>query len=169
MGQPRVPPRCRPRPTPHRRRSRRSLTSRYSSLPFRPSARAGVPTMPSADSYLPVSKDFPALRPNGSQAGLPGSVFTPSVHQRRIDKTRPPGGEDFVVPCPRVPSVSRLVSGSCASPRPCAPRCFQTPPRGDALAVHCSFGFPRLERGLTPLGVKTCPAHTAQAERRGGC
>jgi hypothetical protein len=48
--------------------------------------------------------------------------------------------EDFAVPCPRVPSVSRLLSGSCASPRTFAPRCLQTPPRGDALALPLSFG-----------------------------
>src|SRR5713226_4796630 len=48
--------------------------------------------------------------------------------------------EDLVVACPLVPNVPHLVSGSCSSPRPFAPRFLQTPPHGDALALHLSFG-----------------------------
>jgi hypothetical protein len=48
--------------------------------------------------------------------------------------------EDFGVACPLVPSVPHLVSGSCSSPRTFAPRCLQTPPHGDALALRLSFG-----------------------------
>jgi hypothetical protein len=53
-----------------------------------------------------------------------------------------------VVPCHLVPSISRLVSGSCASPRIFAPRFLQTPSRDDALALRFSFGRTCLERGL---------------------
>ena len=48
--------------------------------------------------------------------------------------------EDFVVACPLVPNVPHLISGSCPSPRTFVPRCLQTPPRGDALALPWSFG-----------------------------
>ena len=45
-----------------------------------------------------------------------------------------------MVACPLVPNVPHLVSGSCSSPRTCAPRFLQTPPHGDALALCLSFG-----------------------------
>jgi hypothetical protein len=48
--------------------------------------------------------------------------------------------EDFVVACPLVPGVPHLISGSCPSPRTFVPRCLQTPPHGDALALPWSFG-----------------------------
>src|SRR6266849_5085483 len=48
--------------------------------------------------------------------------------------------EDLVVACPLLPTVPHLVSGSCSSPRTFAPRFLQTPPHGDALALHLSFG-----------------------------
>jgi hypothetical protein len=48
--------------------------------------------------------------------------------------------EDFVVACPRVPNVPHLLSGSCPSPRTFVPRCLQTPPHGDVLALPLSFG-----------------------------
>jgi len=153
-------------PTPRRRPSRHATTGASSSRPFRPSARDRVPTRPSADSCLPLSEALASRSPTGQQAGLPGAVFTPAVPQRRIYTTRPQAVEDFVAPCPLVPSVARLVSGSCPSPRPFAPRCLQTPPRGDALALPFSFGLPSLERGLPPPSVKTCPAHTTKLTGR---
>src|SRR5919109_5445200 len=48
--------------------------------------------------------------------------------------------EDFAVACQLVPTVPHLILGSCPSPRTFAPRFLQTPPRGDALALHLSFG-----------------------------
>jgi hypothetical protein len=48
--------------------------------------------------------------------------------------------EDFAVACQLVPTVPHLLSGSCPSPRTFAPRVLQTPPHGDALALHWSFG-----------------------------
>jgi len=68
--------------------------------------------------------------------------------------------EDFVVACPLVPGLSRLVSGSCSSPRAFVPRFLQTPPHGDALALPLSFASTWLDRGLSPPSVETCPAHT---------
>jgi hypothetical protein len=48
--------------------------------------------------------------------------------------------EGCAVACPLAPAVPPRVSGSCPSPRTCVPRCLQTPPRGDALALPLSFG-----------------------------
>jgi hypothetical protein len=48
--------------------------------------------------------------------------------------------EDFAVACQLVPTVPHLISGSCPSSRTFAPRFLQTPPHGDALALHLSFG-----------------------------
>jgi hypothetical protein len=48
--------------------------------------------------------------------------------------------EDFTVACPLVPTGPPLVSGACPSPHTFVPRCLQTPPRGDALALPLSFG-----------------------------
>jgi hypothetical protein len=122
--------------------------------------------MPAADSCLPVSADLSALSPTRQQAGLPGEASTPSVHKRRIYKTRPQGVADFVVACPLVPSVSRLVSGSCASPRTFAPRFLQTPPRGDALALFLAFGCANTWRQDFHLASSVpCPAHTIRVER----
>src|SRR5215510_3063262 len=68
--------------------------------------------------------------------------------------------EDFVVACPLVLGLSRLVSGSYSSPRAFVPRFLQTPPRGDALALRLSFASTSLDRGLSPPSIETCPAHT---------
>jgi len=65
-----------------------------------------------------------------------------------------------VVACPLVPGVSRLLSGSWASPRVFVPRCLQPSPRDAARALPCSCGLPRLESGLAPPSTKTGPAHT---------
>ena len=58
----------------------------------------------------------------------------------RLIKHSPWWMEDFTVACPLVPTVPHLVSGSCPSPRTFVPRCLQTPPHGDALALPLSFG-----------------------------
>src|SRR5712691_10353104 len=68
--------------------------------------------------------------------------------------------EDLVVACPLVPGLSRLVSSSCSSPHAFVPRFLQTPPHGDALARRLSFASTRLDRGLSPPSIETCPAHT---------
>jgi hypothetical protein len=91
-------------------------------------------------------------------------AYLPCIGARFI-KYSPLWMEGFAVACQLAPTVPHLVSGSCPSPRTFVPRFLQTPPRGDALAVHLSFGLPGLDRGLTPPSVKTCPAHTTQAER----
>src|SRR5512134_188183 len=48
--------------------------------------------------------------------------------------------EGFAVTCPLAPDASRLISGFCSSPRSFGFSFFQTPPRGDALAVPLAFG-----------------------------
>jgi len=73
-------------PTPRRVPSRHSTAGDDSSLPFRPSARTSVHTMPPADSCLPVRDDLSSLSPTGQQAGLPRSAVIPSVHRRPIYK-----------------------------------------------------------------------------------
>src|SRR2546425_2702129 len=74
--------------------------------------------------------------------------------------------EDLVVACPLVPGLSRLVSGSCSSPRAFVSRFLQTPPHGDALALPLSFASTWLDRGLSPPSIETCPAHTPKLSRR---
>jgi hypothetical protein len=147
-----------------------STPGRSPSLAVRAFAQPSQATMPSADSCLPISGDPSSLSPVGPQAGLPGSVLVPSTPRRPIYQTPPQGVKDFVVACPLVPGVSRLLSGSCSSPRVFVPRFLQTSPRDDALALPFSFGLPCLERGLAPPSTKTCPAHTLRfsggAERR---
>jgi hypothetical protein len=65
--------------------------------------------------------------------------YLPCIGARFI-KHRPLWMEGFAVACQLAPTVPHLVSGSCPSPRTCVPRCLQTPPRGDALALPLSFG-----------------------------
>ena len=132
-----------------------------------PLHRAGLqhapraPTMPSTDFCGAVREDSSALSPlQGHTADLPGPPSSLLGIGACLIKHTPLWMEDFAVPCQLVPSVPPLVSGACPSPRTFAPRCLQTPPRGDALAVHFSFGLTRLNRGLVPPSVKTCPAHT---------
>ena len=68
----------------------RSTSGRHSSLPFRPSARSRVHTMPSADFCGAVREDYSPLSPQrGHLADLPWSAVIPSVHRRRIDQVRP--------------------------------------------------------------------------------
>jgi hypothetical protein len=57
-------PGARAGPTPRRMPSHRSTSGHDSSPPFRPSARAGVPTMPSADFCRAVREDCSALSPD---------------------------------------------------------------------------------------------------------
>src|SRR6266545_6983172 len=71
-----------------------------------------------------------------------------------------------MVACPLVPEPSRLISGSCSSPRAFVSRFLQTPPRGDALALPLSFASTWLDRGLSPPSVETCPAHTPRLSAR---
>jgi hypothetical protein len=48
--------------------------------------------------------------------------------------------EDFGVACPLVPSVPPLISGAWSSPRLFVPRCLQTLPHENALALPVSCG-----------------------------
>jgi len=73
-----------------------------------------------------------------------------------------------MVACPLVPTVPHLLSGSCSSPRTCAPRFLQTPPHGDALALRLSFGSTFTWTGDShPLAVRHA-RHTRPAITRRG-
>jgi hypothetical protein len=75
-------------------------------------------------------------------------------------KHTPPRMEDFAVPCPLVPGVPHLVSGSCSSPHIFGLGFLQTPPRGDALALLLAFGCAYTWHGdLHPVSSVPCPAH----------
>jgi hypothetical protein len=128
--------------TPRRMPSHRSTSSDSSSLPFRPSARSRVPTMPSADFCGAVREDSSTLSPayrDNQQISQGKTQSCPCVGAGFIKHTHP-RMEDFVVTYPLVPTVPHLISGSCPSPRTFVPRFLQTPPRGDALALPWSFG-----------------------------
>jgi hypothetical protein len=114
--------------------------------------RSGLPcvaagTMPSADSACAVGgvPTPPSQLPWHAPSQDSHEVSRGKSSSRRcIDagfiKHAPLWMEDFVVACPLVPGVPHLLSGSCSSPRTCAPRFLQTPPHGDALALRLSFG-----------------------------
>jgi hypothetical protein len=86
-------PDARDGPTSRRMRSQRSTSGGYSPPPFRPSARSGVPTMPSADFCEAIRKDCSPLSPEpGHPADLPRSAVIPSVHKRPIYKVQPSCG-----------------------------------------------------------------------------
>src|SRR5262249_17365331 len=67
----------------------------------------------------------------------------------------------------RSSDLGGLLSGCCSSGRGLAPRCLQTPPPGDALALRSHFPSIRLGRGLAPPGCRTCSAHDSTAPRWG--
>jgi hypothetical protein len=97
--------------------------------------------MPSADFCGVVREDCSALSPSQDTPQI--SRGKPSYRlgiRARLIKHSHVWMEDFAVACPLVPTVPHLLSGSCPSPRTFAPRCLQTPPRGDALAFPLSFG-----------------------------
>jgi hypothetical protein len=85
-------PGARSDPAPRRMPSHRATSGRHSSLPFRPSARSRVPTMPSADFCGAVREDCSTLSPAGHPADLPRSAVIPSVHRRRMYKAQPTCG-----------------------------------------------------------------------------
>jgi hypothetical protein len=131
-------------------------------LPFGPSLHPRGGTLPSADSSGALRQDcsspsrFPW--PATSQDSPEVSRGKPSS-RRCIDagfiKHAPLWMEDLVVACPLVPGVPHLLSGSCSSPRTCAPRFLQPPPHGDALALRLSFGSPHTWTGdFHPLAVR---------------
>src|SRR5665647_656192 len=71
--------------------------------------------------------------------------------------------EDLAVTCPLVPNASRLISGSCSSPRNFALGFLRTPPRDDALALWLTFGSTYTWcQDLHPTGFVPCTAHTLE-------
>jgi hypothetical protein len=95
-------------------------------------AVGGIPTPPSQFPWHATSQD--------SHEVSRGTAYSLPCIDAGFIKHVPVWIEDFVVACPLVPHVPHLVSGSCSSPRTCAPRFLQTPPHGDALALRLSFG-----------------------------
>lgn len=103
--------------------------------------------MPSADSSCavggipPPPSQFPwhATSQNSHEVSR-GKAYSLRCIDAGFIKHVPVWMEDLVVACPLVPNVPHLISGSCSSPRTCAPRFLQTPPHGDALALCLSFG-----------------------------
>ena len=143
--------------------SPRSTSGDDSSPPFGPSARSRCgsayplprlsalgcltslacagPTMPSADFCGAVREDSSALSPGQDTPQISRGKLP---YLRCIDagciKHAPLWMEGFAIACQLAPSVPHLVSGSCPSPRTFVPRCLQTPPHGDVLALPLSFG-----------------------------
>ena len=115
--------------------------------PVRAFPTPSVGTMPSADSSCAVGgvptppSQFPwrATSPDSPKVSRGKSYSLQCIDAGFITYV-PVGMEDLVVACPLVPHVPHLVSGSCSSPHPFAPRFLQTPPHGDALALRLSFG-----------------------------
>jgi hypothetical protein len=97
---------------------------------------AGAATTPSADfcsafrrAYTSLGHEFvtrsrsPEVSSTAFDAAPPDLRFAPLM------------GVGFAISRP-LARRSRLLSGSCPSARTFAPRFFQTPPRGDALALR---------------------------------
>jgi hypothetical protein len=95
-------------------------------------AVGGIPTPPSQFPWPATSQD--------SHEVSRGKSYSLRCIDAGFIKHVPLWREDLGVACPLVPNVPHLISGSCSSPRTCAPRFLQTPPHGDALALRLSFG-----------------------------
>jgi hypothetical protein len=158
-------PEAEPRPTPRRMPSRRSTPGHHSSLPFRPSARYRVPTMPSADFCGAVREDSSALSPvPGHPTDLPRSAVIPSVHRRRIDQAPSvvdgglcccvPARPDCTTPRIRFVSLTPHVRSTLPSDAPSRER----PGASLVLRLH-----EYLDRGLAPPSMTACTAHTPAA------
>lgn len=95
------------------------------------------PTMPSADFCAAVREPLGSLSPCSSGTRhRPPEVSSTAFRAQPPDlRSAPLMDTDFAIRCPLV-RRSRLLSGSCPSARAFAPRFFQTPPRGDALALR---------------------------------
>lgn len=61
----------------------------------------------------------------------------------------------------------RLLSRFCSSPRTFAPRCLQTSPRDDALALRSPSPPSGWQRDFHPLRPGTCPAHVRHPPQSG--
>jgi hypothetical protein len=106
-----------------------------------------VPPRPSAASSPGIGGDDSPLRPlpwHATSQGTGEASRGKRSSRRGIDaggiKHRPLGMEGCAVACPLAPAVPPLLSGACPSSRTFVPRCLQTPPREDALALPLSFG-----------------------------
>ena len=124
------------RSPPRRMPSRRSTVGNDSLPPFRPSARARVPTMPSADVCGAVREDSSPRSPHpGHPADLPWEAVIPSVHRRRMYTAQSMGGWRTSRSRARSPRLSHT-SSPVRVPRPapsfhasCRPHLAVTPLR----------------------------------------
>ena len=118
-----------------------SLLPRLSALGCLTSVACAELTMPSADFCGAIREECSALSPIQDAPQISRGQRS---YRRCLDagliKHSPLWMEGFAVACQLAPTVPHLVSGSCPSPRPFVPRCLQTPPHGDALALPWSFG-----------------------------
>jgi hypothetical protein len=119
---------------------------------------------------LPVGPDR-ALRPQsrlGRPAALPGYATERSAHRRRIDTAHPLRMEAVAVPCPLVPGVPPLLSGSCASPRAFGWGFLQTPPHGGRPCPSPHLRLREdLARGRAPRSFCAMPGTHGRHELRG--
>ncbi len=121
-----------------------------------PTAR---PTMPSADFCAGVRVPRGPLSLVAETRRRPPEVSSTAFAAHPPDLQHGPLMDmDFAVSCPLVRRW-RLVSGFCPSTRTFDPCFFQTPPRGDALALRYDFTSIRLSKGLSPSSCRTCSAH----------
>ncbi len=120
--------------------------------------------MPSADFWRPVRVAPATLSPlRDSRQISQGKAQNVSRVDAGFIKPTPVRMEDFAVTCPLVPGGPHLISGSCASPRAFGLGFLQTPPRGDALALHLAFGSAITWREDFHLARSvSCLAHTPE-------
>jgi hypothetical protein len=148
-------PGARSAPTPRRRPSHRSTSGRHASLPFKPSARSRVLTLPAADFCETVREDYSTPSPQcGPLAALPWSAVIPSVHRRRIYQAQPNGGWRALLVRASSPRLSHT-SDPVRVPRPA--RAFHAAFRPHLTVTPWRFPCPSAPR--TP-GQKTfTPEH----------
>ncbi len=131
--------------------------------PFGPSSHLRT-TTPSADFCRPVRMNRSILSPDiRDKRQISRGKFDRLPHATAGFTTSALDGYGLRESIARSSGTVCLISGSCTSARAFAPRFFQTPPRGDALALRYDFTSIRLSRGLSPPSCRTCSAHLVLA------
>src|SRR5215469_14413591 len=95
------------------------------------------PTMPSADFCAVVRPPYDDLSPVAGTQRRPPEVRPTAFAARPPDlPLRPLMTVDFAITCSLVQPGRPRYPVNCLSGRGFAPRCLQTPPHGDALALR---------------------------------